>query len=102
MEDLSEVLSPEAAWALVLDRLKSRASVPSLNPMGGMDNAPVSQAPVVPTPPWTFHLGGNEATLSLPANHGANFEGYVNYHFNPFSPQDFRLDGGGLRYRYSF
>lgn len=91
-------------WDYLMERLKNRFPLPSQlpNPMTGMDGGPQLLAPMQAATPWALKVGGNSAVLSLPANKGANFEGYLNYNFNPFSPQDFRVNGGGLRYRYPF
>ena len=94
---------PPMLWGAVLDHLKSKLPPNTINPMGGMDNAPIPPSvPVIPVPPFTPHFGMNEATISLPANQGANFEGYLDYSFNPFSPGSMGINGGGLRYRYQF
>lgn len=90
-------------WGQILNRIKDRLPPPPVNPLGGLDNPPVlPPAPIESVPPWTLRLGSNRATLALPANQGANFEGYLNYSFNPFSPNTMGIKGGGLRYRYEF
>lgn len=90
-------------WGALLDKARSQMPQSPVDYLGGLDNAPKPpQAPVIPIDPWTFNFGRNETTLSLPANHGANFEGYLNYSFNPFSPQNASINGGGLRYRYQY
>ena len=106
MDDLLPTVQSASSPLLdyLLGRLKNRFPLPHQlpNPMTGMDGGPQLLTPQTVVPPWTLKLNGNGATLSLPSNKGANFEGYVNYNFNPFSPGDFRVNGGGLRYRYDF
>ena len=101
-------MSPEEVygpiWQLLIDQAKKKlppTTYPA-DPLGGLDNPRKLETPQAPVVPWALKLNGGEATINLPANKGATFQGYLDYHFNPFSPQDFRVNGGGIRYRYNF
>lgn len=97
MDDLQSLI-----LAGILARARSKMPQLPIDPKNGLDSPPVVPQPVIPVVPWTLKMGGNEATLSLPTNKGSNFEGYLNYSFNPFSPGNMGINGGGLRYRFQY
>ena len=90
-------------WQILMEEARKKMPV-LMDPTGGMDGGPNIPKPEQPplVTPWALHVGGNETSLDLPANRGANFQAYVNYRFNPFSPEIVNFRGAGLRYRYQF
>lgn len=91
---------------ILADQLKKQAQKrlpPGYNPASGMDNA-ISPPPLPQRPAQAFvpTVRGSSLVLPLPANQGANFEGYANLNWHATKPLDVKMNDIGIRYRYPF